>query len=81
MDKKIVFARGEVTGHNHGTDSAGIVVKEEKEGLVTCFDTEEEKVVVHPEHAPITLPAKKDIKVGIAEEVDPITEEARRVQD
>jgi hypothetical protein len=76
--KKSILAEGEVTGHTHRmSDSVDIY---ELENGVKEFDTAKTEIIEHEEHGFLSLPAGKYAS-DVCREVDPFTEEIRRVAD
>jgi len=81
MKKKIkgsVLAEGEMTGHAHRLPL--IVDVFEREDGIREFCTEKKAKLVHEEHKVIEIPPG-EYESGIVVEVDPFTEEIRRVAD
>ena len=80
---RFVFARGEVTGHAHTTAAnlGRIEVFEDAVDRVLYAVCHEDVIVRHEEHKQVKLPAGTKFKIGIVEEVDPFTEEVRKVSD
>ena len=77
-----VLADGEATGHAHVLDDPKAEVYE-REGGVREFAAPKRLTVVHEEHKPVTLPARKGKPGYIADrvvETDPFGNE-RRVTD
>lgn len=75
----ITFAEGEATGHHHSCVAEGVILYEDGNGTLWCTVTDE-ATVTHQEHKPVTLPPG-DYRIGIVREVDPFSEEVRRVRD
>lgn len=76
----VVFAEGEAHGHAHAAaESTGVELFEDEDGTLWCT-VPEEATVVHEEHKPVTL-APGNYRIGIVREVDPFSEEIRKVRD
>lgn len=76
-----VIQEGEATGHHHKLekpDSADVYRPSSQPAFIKVG--KEQAVVVHEDHAPITLDANTAYQVSIAREEDP-TGEIRRVVD
>ncbi len=71
------IGEGEVTGHTHRVTAEDAYV--EGEGDVRCLRNPTETDVVHEEHKPIRIVG--DRTVFGQQEIDPDTEEARKVID
>lgn len=74
MEKRIVLAEGESTGHAH------IAIGEDLEFNAGVLSAPKGARVVHEEHKEIVLPPGK-FEVGRVQEYDHFTEEAKNVQD
>lgn len=76
---RVTFAEGEATGHHHSCVADGVRLYEDSAGTLWC-GVEREATVTHQEHGPVTL-APGTYRIGIVREVDPFTDEIRRVAD
>lgn len=78
----VVFAEGEVTGHCHATllDEFIEVFQDPNNEMWVNITGEKPKVVTHQEHGDIALDPGV-YKIGIVQEVDPFSEEIRKVAD
>lgn len=72
-----VLADGEVTGHAHVIESDVLLI--EKDGVL-YLGCEGDVIIKHEEHGHITIPAG-NYEIGIVQEYDHFSEEARQVQD
>ena len=77
--ERIVVAEGEATGHAHAIEDVEAAELFEKDGVL-YLDVKESATVVHEEHGPLTLDPGA-WEVGIVNEVDPFSEEIRKVVD
>ena len=77
--KHLILAEGEVTGHAHRITEGDATLYEHDGTLYLSVESETAKLT-HEEHKTIAIP-KGTFKIGIVQEVDPFTEEIRRVQD
>jgi hypothetical protein len=73
-----VLAEGETTGHAHVIDED--IEMYEKEGNFYIRVRGGTATVTHEEHAPIEIPSGL-YEIGIVQEVDPWTEQPRKVVD
>lgn len=72
-----VLAEGETTGHAHVVE--GNVEMYEKDGTL-YLHVMEESTITHEEHSPITVDPGL-YEIGIVVEIDPFTEQVRKVVD
>lgn len=77
--KHLTLAQGEKTGHHH-TITEGEAELYEENGVLYLRVKSEEATLTHQEHKPIVI-EKGDYEIGIVQEYDHFTEEARRVED
>ena len=73
-----VLAEGETTGHAHVVEED--IEMYEKDGNFYIRVSGETATVTHEEHAPIEIPSGF-YEIGIVQEVDPWTEQPRKVVD
>lgn len=73
------LARGEKTGHHH-TITEGEAELYEENGVLFLRVNSENATLTHQEHDPVVI-EKGDYEIGIVQEYDHFTEEARRVAD
>lgn len=78
--KSKILAEGEVTGHAHRVSAEDAWVIGEDTDEVKTLSAPSGTEVTHEEHGTINLPAD-DYDVSQQREIDPDTEEARRVAD
>jgi hypothetical protein len=76
QQKKVVLAKGEVTGHAHVAAGPDLMFDE----ATKILTVPEGAVVTHEEHHQVTLPKGK-FKIGIVQEEDPYSKELRKVRD
>lgn len=76
---KYVLAAGETTGHAHVMD-AGVGTMYADSEKTLWLKVEKAATITHEEHHPVTLDPGF-YKIGIVREVDPFSEEIRRVTD
>jgi len=73
-----IFAEGEATGHHHSCEAdIGTLTRLDDSLFFSC---DEEVVVTHQEHGPVTLDPGA-YRIEIIREVDPFSDEIRRVMD
>lgn len=78
-DGKYVLAEGESTGHAHVMEAgAGVMYEDDSKALWLKVDKTAD--VVHEEHKAVTLDPGV-YKIGIVREVDPFSEEIKKVTD
>ena len=75
----VTFAEGEVTGHHHSCVADGVELYEDTDGTLWCL-VQKETPVAHQEHDSVVLPVD-ELRIGSVREVDPFSEEVRRVAD
>ena len=76
QQKKVILARGEVTGHSHVATGENLLFDEASKVLTVPDGA----VVTHEEHHQVKLPKGK-FKIGIVQEEDPYSKELRKVRD
>ena len=74
----IVLAEGETHGHAHVMDRASASMS--MFGTDTFLEVLAPDIIKHEEHAPVTVPPGK-YRVKRVQEVDPLSQEIRAVQD
>lgn len=74
--KRIVLARGEVTGHSHVAAGVGLAFDEATKVLTVPRSA----TITHEEHGTVRLPSGK-FRIGIVVEQDPYLQELRKVRD
>jgi hypothetical protein len=76
---RFILAEGEATGHAHAIDEIPGVSMFKKDNTL-FLSTESEVILKHEEHKPVTIPAGT-FRIDQVREIDPYTEEVRKVRD